>query len=254
MKYPKKINLEKAKSFFKKKKKLFRILNNFYKSKKNLNPNYLDLYAIFQIIIKNRRTTILEFGSGCSTLVIAEALDALKKKFSSKIKKIRRENPFELFYIENEKKYLEFTKNNLRKDNRKIKVNSFFSDVVMTKYNGHFATEYKNLPICNPDLIYLDGPGPSKVKKQINNFTISKNKDLCPMSCDILKFEFFLLPGTIIIVDGRAQNARFLKSNFKRKWLYKYNEYYDQHYFYLKEKYLGPINKKQMKFYGYKSF
>ena len=36
-----------------------------------------------------------------------------------------------------------------------------------------------------------------------------------PMTSDILKIEHFLKPGTIIIVDGRASNSRFLKSNFQ---------------------------------------
>ena len=38
-----------------------------------------------------------------------------------------------------------------------------------------------------------------------------------PMTSDILKLEHFEVPGTIIIVDGRASNSRFLKSNFQKK-------------------------------------
>ena len=37
------------------------------------------------------------------------------------------------------------------------------------------------------------------------------------MSCDILMIENFLMPGTIIVVDGRGANAEFLRKNFKRK-------------------------------------
>ena len=39
-----------------------------------------------------------------------------------------------------------------------------------------------------------------------------------PMSCDILKIEHFLKPGTIIVVDGRAANSRFIKKNLQRNW------------------------------------
>ena len=35
------------------------------------------------------------------------------------------------------------------------------------------------------------------------------------MSCDILKIEPFLIPGTIILIDGRTANANFLKIIFK---------------------------------------
>ena len=34
---------------------------------------------------------------------------------------------------------------------------------------------------------------------------------MMPMQCDILKIEYYLIPGTIIIADGRAANSKFLK-------------------------------------------
>ncbi len=70
-----------------------------------------------------------------------------------------------------------------------------------------------------------------------------------PMSADILKIEHFLKPGTIIVVDGRAANSRFLKANFQRDWKYSYSQLNDQHVFYLSEKPLGKLNKKQLDFY-----
>ena len=66
--------------------------------------------------------------------------------------------------------------------------------------------------LCNPDFIYLDGPDQWKVKRKINNINTG-HKDLMPMACDILKFENFYTPGTIIIVDGRGANAKFLRDN-----------------------------------------
>ena len=44
---------------------------------------------------------------------------------------------------------------------------------------------------------------------------INIKKNLLPMSCDILKFEYHLIPGTIILVDGRTSNATFLKKILK---------------------------------------
>ena len=35
------------------------------------------------------------------------------------------------------------------------------------------------------------------------------NHEMSPMSCDILKYENLLCPGTIILVDGRSLNSRF---------------------------------------------
>ena len=41
---------------------------------------------------------------------------------------------------------------------------------------------------------------------------------------DIIKIEYFLTPGTIIITDGRTANAQFLKDNFQRNWIYEYDK------------------------------
>ena len=72
---------------------------------------------------------------------------------------------------------------------------------------------------------------------------------MMPMVNDILKFENFLNPGTIILTDGRAANAYFLKNNFKRNWLYYFDEYQDQHLFYLNDEPVGSINKEILDFY-----
>ena len=163
---------------------------------------------------------------------------------------LRRNNPFELFIVDNEKKYLNITKRRINKikNIKKVKINYLFSDCIMTKYKGNFATEYKKLPLCNPDFIYLDGPDQFNIKKRINNFTTA-HKDMMPMVCDILKMEYFLNPGTIIVIDGRGANAQFLKDNFKRKWLYLNDKKFDQHIFYLNASTVGKYNDLQLKFY-----
>jgi hypothetical protein len=118
-------------------------------------------------------------------------------------------------------------------------------------FNGNFAHEYKTLPRVNPDFIYLDGPSPFNVKRKINNFTVA-SKDMMPMSCDILKFENHLTPGTIFLIDGRTANARFLKNNFRRNWKEYYSFKEDRTIFLLNEKPLGPFNLEQLKFYSNK--
>ena len=93
---PKKVNKITAKKFFKDNKNLYKILLA-YSDRTNYSPDFLDLYSLYQIITLNKRTTILEFGSGCSTLVFADALSKLKLRYNQQIKKIRRANPFEIF-------------------------------------------------------------------------------------------------------------------------------------------------------------
>ena len=217
-------------------------------------PELNDLYNLYQYVLINKRTTIVEFGSGWSTLIFSLALKELSDKFSNEVKSLRRNNPFELFVVENEKKYLNITKKRILKFNKylkiknPIKINYVFSDVEMTTYNNRICTQYKKLPLCNPDFIYLDGPDQFKVKKDINGIS-TRHKDMMPMVSDILKFEYFYTPGTIIVCDGRAANAIFLKNHLKRNWKYINDQKKDQHVFLLDDPTLGKYNTKQLKFY-----
>ena len=262
LKIPKKKSIKFIENFFSKKKLSF-VVNLSKKRKSQVNqmtknekylPNLNDLYRLYQFILINKRTTILEFGSGWSTLIFSLALRDLKLKFNKKVKFLRRNNPFELFVLENQKKYLVNTRNRINKFNNqyritnKINISYNFSEVEMTTFNNRICTQYKKLPLCNPDFIYLDGPEQFKVKKDVNGIS-TRHKDMMPMVCDILKFEYFYTPGTIIICDGRGANAKFLKDNLKRKWKYINDRINDQHIFYLRDPSLGKYNDLQLKFY-----
>jgi hypothetical protein len=213
-------------------------------------PDLKDLYRLYFFILNNKRTTVMEFGSGWSSLVMALALTELKKKYSSTISKLRRNNPFELFIIENEKKYFSISKKRLKRFSKKIniKINYLNTDVIMTTYKGIISTEYKKLPLCNPDFIYLDGPDQFNIKGDCNGISI-RHIDMMPMNSDILKIEYFLVPGTIIIVDGRGANSSFLRNNLQRKWSYKYDKMFDQHIFLLDDQSIGKYNDLLLKFY-----
>ena len=220
-------------------------------------PELDDLYRLYQFILINKRTTIFEFGSGWSSLIFYLALKELKDKFNKKVNSLRRNNPFEIFIVENERKYLNITKNRIKKFNKYLKIKNpvkikyNLSEVEMTTFKNKICTQYKKLPLCNPDFIYLDGPDQFKVKKDINGIS-TRHKDMMPMVCDILKFEHFYTPGTIIVCDGRSANAKFLKDNFQRKWKYTSDQKNDQHIFCLQDPILGRYNKLQIEFYNKK--
>ena len=67
-----------------------------------------------------------------------------------------------------------------------------------------------------------------------------------PLAADLLVVEHFFEPGAVILVDGRAANARFLRRNFERPWSYQYFEEGDFHIFELDEEPLGKINAKRV--------
>lgn len=261
IKIPPKKNLKQIKQYFEsfdvlrylgkktisKNREISKLVNPW--SNKIYGPELHDLYLLHSYIILNKRLTVLEFGSGWSSLIIGHALMINKNNYQNKVKNIRKKNIFELHILENEKKYLSITKKrnkNFLKKFDSIKYN--YSECHMTTFNGQFCTEYKKIPLVNPDFIYLDGPDQFKVKKKINNFTTAHN-DMMPMVSDLLKFENFLIPGTIIIIDGRKANSLFLKNNFKRNWIYEYDKENDQNIFYLNDASLGPINDEIFRFY-----
>ncbi len=238
------------KNFVKKIEKINNPFSDDHISKKNIDqfgPELFDLYRLHQIILKYKRTTVLEFGIGWSTKIFANALLINKKKFSKKVKSLRFNNPFEVHAVDNFKKYINETQKKLSTNEKKITFIKF-SDVKMCQYNGIISTEYNQLPRINPDLIYLDGPSLFNVKGSINNISTS-HKDYMPISCDILKIEYFLRPGTIIVIDGRTTNYRFLKNNLQRKWKSFDDFENDQYFLILDEPPLGKLNAEQKKFY-----
>lgn len=261
MKIPKKINQKQLENFF------IKIgLENFVKLNARNSKNYVDrrrqnlpqppdlkdLYNLYQFIVLNKRTTVLEFGCGYSSLIMHLALKENERRLGSSKPFERCQYPYYLFSIDNQKKYMRAAKKRiLEYSNKKPKINFFYSRAKMTMFNNNFAVEFDKLPRVNPDFIYLDGPSAFGVQGNINNFT-TDFPDYMPMSCDIIKFENFLVPGTIIVSDGRAANSIFLKNNFKREWKFIRDFRNDQCYFYLNEKPLGIHNKKQLEFYNSK--
>ena len=81
------------------------------------SPDCDDLIRLHYIIRKRKVLTTLELGVGWSTIVMADAMKKNYLDYYDEIKnKIRRINPFTLYTVDTEKKYLDITKNNLPQD------------------------------------------------------------------------------------------------------------------------------------------
>ena len=248
---PKVINKKQVKEFFYKNKMGFLVDEyNSTKKQRSFKPNLLDLYFLFKIITLNKRLTVLEYGCGWSSLVLSLALKENEKNFKKNIKSLRKKNKFELHIFDNYKSFLNTTKSNMNKFLKGITNTKFiFSKCIMTEYLGNYCSIYEKKLNINPDLIYLDGPSQfGTLNNKKFNFN-TDNHDFMPMSADILKYEFFLVPGTIIVIDGRGANVNFLKKMFKRNWSHKYNKLIDQHYFLLNDESFGIHNDKLISFW-----
>ena len=218
------------------------------KTTNNVDPDYKvpygieihDLCRLHWICLSRKTTQVLEFGSGFSTLVFAHAMQYLRVDNLNWAKlNTRLDNPFKVYSIEESSKFAKITMSRL--DDYKEIVDIHISDVNLTEINGRFVTLYETLPNVFPDFIYLDGPSQYATEDSIAGFSISK-KFRMPMAADLLRIEYFLEPGAIILVDGRSANAAMLKNNFQRNWKYLHDSVGDFHLFELQDKFLGKLN------------
>ena len=214
---------------------------------KPFEPEYDDLCRLHYLALQRKAINIVEFGSGFSTAIMADALRLLSEHFGGWVKgNIRCENPFHVFAIEEEQRFLETTQRRLGSKLAHFATVSR-SSVEFITFDNRFATIYSKIPNVSPDLIYLDGPSQYGTTAEVNGFSFNSSARM-PMSADILRFEFFLEPGTLIVVDGRTQNARFLRAYLRRNWAYQHDTVGDIHYFELQETPLGPFNKRKLDF------
>lgn len=210
-------------------------------------PEWLDLTRLFSLIRLRRVTSVLEFGCGFSTVVMAHALALNERDHGTSVREnLRRTDPFQLHVVDDMQQYLDLTRGRLKSELQR-RVSFHVSPVQMTSFNGRICTEYQRLPNVCPDFIYLDGPSQDSVVGDVNGIS-TRHPDRLPMACDILKIEHFLLPGTLVITDGRTANARFLKSNLQREWRHEHDEEGDVHYFEMIEEPLGKWNRRQIEF------
>jgi hypothetical protein len=207
-------------------------------------PDWPDLVRLHRTIRERRVTTILEFGCGWSTFVMADALRRNEDDHGTYVRtNLRRSNPFEIHVVDDMTVYLDAAVARIPADLRN-RVHPKFSTVEMTTFAGRICTQYVSIPNVAPDFIYLDGPSQASASGDVQGIS-TRHPDRLPMSCDILRLEPFLLPGTLVLVDGRTANARFLKSHFYREWAYQ-GEESDVHWFELREAPLGRYNRAQI--------
>ncbi|HEY4524282.1 MAG TPA: hypothetical protein VJL36_00770 [Candidatus Paceibacterota bacterium] len=210
-------------------------------------PELDDLTRLHFLTRKRKVLTVLEFGVGKSTIVFADAVKKNKIEFENFVKtNLRRKDSFRVYSVDNGKNWIKECKKSFPKNLFDF-VEFSFSKVRMTTFNGRACTLYDKIPNVCPDLIYLDAPDQYSVLGDIGGIS-TRSADRLPMAADILVLEPFLLPGTMIVIDGRTANVRFLMNNLQRNWTYQHFFEQDIHTLELAEKPLGKFNKKHLEF------
>ena len=230
--------------------------NSFYREK-NVDKPFIpypidvnDLVNLHKTILKRKVFTVMEFGIGYSTIIMADALLKHKKEYDKLTEKpyVRVNDMFKIFSIDTNNLWIKRFEENIKKfPEIKDIIEVVYSDIHINTFNGRICHFYDNLPSINPQMIYIDGPDTKDVKGNINGFTFN-NPDITVMSGDPLLIEPILIPGTIIIVDGRKNNSYFLKNNFQRNWKYTKNQELDIDTFELIDESLGIYNTNMLEY------
>jgi hypothetical protein len=206
-------------------------------------PEKHDLVRLHRLIRSRRSFTVLEFGTGYSTAVMADALQKNETDWNRLQTKpdVRNRFMFQLFVVDASEKWMEVSRKRIPA-HLADRVHFKFSEIEISTYNHQLCHYYKSLPDVVADFIYLDGPSAKDVKGEINGLSFRNCEERTVMSADLLLMESTFLPGTYITVDGRTNNARFLARNFQRKYDISWDTQADATNFELKEERLGMYN------------
>lgn len=202
-------------------------------------PELDDLYYLYSMVRDTAAVSVLEFGSGWSTLAFALALDENRQAMSDRYK-VRHPNPFRLMTVEVSDEWMSVTLARIPSNILGLVVPQV-TQSRLAEYDGQIVSLYERLPFFVPDLIYLDGPDPSQVTGEVDGFTSTELHGL-PMAGDLLRLEPHFWPWTVIVTDGRRGNARMLEANLRRNWQVLHDPFGDHTLFRLDETPFGAVS------------
>lgn len=206
-------------------------------------PQAGDLVRLHRLVRSRRPFTVLEFGLGYSTLVIADALAKNEREWEALPDgppPVRNRFMFQLFSVDAVPRWIERTRRMLPA-HLAGRVHLSLSEVEIGTHQGQLCHFYERIPDIIPDFIYLDGPFPKDVKGEVRGLSF-RCDERTVLAADPLLMESTLLPGAFILVDGRTSNARFLARNFTRNWTVNWDAAGDVTTFELDEPRLGRYN------------
>lgn len=201
-------------------------------------PVLTDLARLHWAARRSRSRTILEFGVGYSNIVFARALQQNAEDLAEDPSRYR------CHAVDASQHWIEVSAARVPAHLAHF-VEYSQSEVRIGVVGDGVCSLYDQVPDVTPDLIYLDAPWPGDVDGSIGGISF-KGAGRTIVAGDLVRMEPLLIPGTVLIVDGRTNNARFLRSRFRRGWDYFYEPEDGCHLFLLKEPPLGARNDKDM--------
>ena len=157
-----------------------------------LPPDWNDLVYLFDHI-ENRLYDgfhILEFGSGCSTVIIGSLINLCTSWNNIKFNSLESD-----IYWYDEM---------ILKEGWIIDYNVWHSPVERIYKHNTWCFRYTNRPVIPVDFIYLDGP---------------ELTDQIKVTYDPIDYEPLFRKGFTMIVDGRHETVEFLRKHLKRDYI-----------------------------------
>ncbi len=175
-----------------------------------IKPIWFDLYNMHKIIRERKPATVLEFGIGFSTIVMAHALE--------------RNKSGHLWSIDTSQEWIKNLEQKLP-DTLRGYVTIQQSDVQIAEHEGQLCHYYETLPDIVPDFVYLDGPSTADVKGSVRGLTFQPHNTRWrnQVAADLLLYEASLHNHFFLLVDGRKMNVEFLYRNLKRRYRVRQN-------------------------------
>ena len=163
-------------------------------------PDYRDLLYLYEQVRQRKPRVVLEFGSGCSTVVMAQALWENRRE--------AHEASGRLYSLDGQKTWASAAAKGIPAHlNELCKV--VYSPVREVEQYGVKGLRHEHVPDVEPDFVYLDGPdyGPDGPRGKG-----------APPNFDVLDLEARSTGGLAIVVDGRQNAVAFLREHLQRPY------------------------------------
>jgi hypothetical protein len=151
----------------------------------------VEMWRLFKDIRKRKPETVMEFGVGCSTLVIATAL--------------KKSGRGHLITVDGSEEWLRVCRNGMPAD-----LASFvsFNYSPVEKLPDQHAHRYTRLPEATLDYLFIDGPSVQHIPDWQGP----------PIAADPVVSKMKFKRGACIVIEGRSANVDYLKPQLEPAW------------------------------------
>lgn len=159
-------------------------------------PDWADLLNIYELVRRRKPKVVIEFGSGCSTLMFARAL--------------ADNGSGHLYSIETSEHFKKYTESYIPADLKPC-ITMSLSGIAFGEFGGKKVMWHDTVPVVAPNLVYLDGPDYQDFSSEVE------------IQADGVLLEEKAPSDYAILIDGRLKPFAFTKANLKRHYAVKVN-------------------------------